>query len=36
MLDDLNMSANPGFLWAIVLILNIPGFIVGYALGYQN
>lgn len=36
MLGDLNMSANGDFLFALVLFLNIPGFIVGYALGYQN
>ena len=36
MLGDLNMSANRGFLAALVIFLNIPGLLVGYALGYQN
>ena len=35
-IGGLNMTANPGFLIAMVVFLNIPGLIVGYVLAYQN
>lgn len=36
MIGDLDMSANRGFLTTIILLLNLPGLVIGYALGYQN
>lgn len=36
MLGDLNISANRSFLLSLIFLLNIPGLLVGYALGYQN
>lgn len=36
MQGELNMSPNLIFLVALVLFLNVPGLVIGYALGYQN
>ena len=32
----LNMSGNPGFLWILIIILNISGVQIGYIVAYQN
>ena len=36
MKGGLDMSANPWYFFTFMVVINLPGILVGYALGYQN